>query len=88
LGINERNGCKKGTVGGVLLGGWENEGDEGELIWLMDFIQNRTMKPLATALRGTEKGTGGQMVEAMWPTYHVSLFGIFTMNPPCTMNIS
>jgi hypothetical protein len=34
---NERQNCKIGTVWGVLLRG-ENEGDEGEGIWLMGFI--------------------------------------------------
>jgi hypothetical protein len=38
---NERQGCKIGTVcgGGITSGrGRVDEGDEGEGIWLMDFI--------------------------------------------------
>jgi hypothetical protein len=38
--------------------GEENEGDEQEGIWLIEFthVQNRAIKLLATALSGTEKG--------------------------------
>jgi hypothetical protein len=35
---NEKRDCKTGTVWGGCCGGVVNEGDEGEGIWLMDFI--------------------------------------------------
>jgi hypothetical protein len=30
----------------------------------------------------------GENVRVIQPMYNISLFGIVTMNPPCTMNIS
>jgi hypothetical protein len=35
---NKSEDCKIGTVGGVLMSGEVNEGDEDEGIWLVDFI--------------------------------------------------
>jgi hypothetical protein len=37
-----------------------------------------------------ERGEGrkGETVGVIKPMYNISLFGIFTMNPPCAMNIS
>jgi hypothetical protein len=35
---NERQDCKIGTVWGVLLEGRRVNGDDGNGIWLMDFI--------------------------------------------------
>jgi hypothetical protein len=51
-------------------------------------IQNRTTKPLAIALRGSERGLRGRDGGVIYPIYSISLFGIVTMNIHCTTNIS
>jgi hypothetical protein len=38
---NERQDCESGTVVGGTCRGRGNEGDEGEGIWLMDFIYEK-----------------------------------------------
>jgi hypothetical protein len=53
-------------------------------------ILKRTMKPLAIALTEAGKSLQGEGRDrgVMSPMYNISLLGISTMNPPCTMNIS
>jgi hypothetical protein len=43
-----------------------------------------TKKPLLIALSGAGRGLRG----SWWGRSNISLFGIVTMNPPCTTNIS
>jgi hypothetical protein len=46
------------------------------------------MGPLVIALRRVRRGLRGRTMGAMKIMYNISLIGIVTMNPPCTMNIS
>jgi hypothetical protein len=45
------------------------------------FIQNRKMKPLAIASSGAWGSWWGEMVEAIYTMYNVSLFGMVTESP-------
>jgi hypothetical protein len=78
--------------GEVPVGGRRvNEGDEGEGIWLMDFIYLYEIKQ-RNLLHFLEVGQGwsqgGETVGTIQPMYNKSQFGIVTMNTPCSKNVS
>jgi hypothetical protein len=73
---------------------WEGEGERKKLRWgnivdgLHILIQNRTMKLHAIALSGMGRGSRRRDGESNLTNVNISLFGIVTINIPCTMNIS
>jgi hypothetical protein len=50
-------------------------------------MQNKTKKPLAIALSGVGRASRRRDSGGDVTMYNISLFGIVTINPVCTMNI-